>query len=57
MAETEICDNVWIGAKAIILCGNTVGSGSVIGAGAIVTHHIKENTVNVGAPARAIKER
>jgi maltose O-acetyltransferase len=48
---------VWIGAKAIILSGNNIGSGSVIGAGAIVTHDIQENTVNVGAPARVIKER
>ncbi len=57
MKKTEVCDNVWIGAKAVILYGNTVGSGSVIGACSIVTHDVKENTVNVGVPAKAIKER
>ena len=57
VAKTEIGNDVWIGAKATILCGNNIGSGSVIGAGAIVTHNIQNNTINVGAPARAIKER
>ncbi len=55
--KTVIGDDVWIGAKATILCGNNIGSGSVIGAGSIVTHTVKENTVNVGVPAKAIKER
>lgn len=55
--KTEIGDNVWIGAKATILCGNNIGSGSVIGAASVVTHPIEENTVNVGIPARVIKER
>ncbi len=57
VAKTEIGNDVWIGAKATILCGNNIGGGSVIGAGAIVTHNIQNNTINVGAPARAIKER
>ena len=55
--KTEIGDNVWVGAKATVLCGNNIGSGSVIGAGSVVTHPIKENTVNAGVPARIIKER
>jgi acetyltransferase-like isoleucine patch superfamily enzyme len=57
VAKTEIGDNVWIGAKATILCGNNIGYGSVVGAGAIVTHNVQNNTINVGAPAKAIKER
>ena len=57
MSRTEIGDNVWVGAKATILCGNNIGSGSVIGAGSVVTHPIKENTVNAGVPAKVIKER
>ena len=55
--KTEIGNDVWIGAKATLLCGNNIGSGSVIGAGAIVTHDVLENTINVGAPARVLKER
>lgn len=57
VAKTEIGNNVWIGAKATILCGNNIGSGAVIGAGAIVTHNVDDNTVNAGVPARVIKER
>ena len=55
--KTIIGDNVWIGAKATILCGTNVGSGSVIGATSVVTKNTQENTVNVGVPARRIKER
>ena len=55
--KTVIEDNVWIGAKATILCGNTVHSGSVIAAGAVVTHDVACNTVVGGIPARMIKER
>lgn len=55
--KTVIEDNVWIGAKATILCGNIVHSGSVIAAGAVVTHDVPANTVVAGVPARVIKER
>ena len=55
--KTVIEDNVLIGAKAMVLCGNTVHSGSVIAAGAVVTHDIPCNAVAVGVPARVIKER
>lgn len=55
--KTLIESNVWIGAKATILCGNTVHSGSVIAAGAVVTHDVPGNSIVAGVPARVIKER
>lgn len=55
--KTVIEDNVWIGAKVTVLCGNTVCSGSVIAAGAVVTHNVPANTVVAGIPARVIRER
>lgn len=55
--KTVISNNVWIGAKAVILCGNTIGSGSVIAAGAVVTHDVPPNTVVAGVPAVPIKTR
>lgn len=55
--KTIIENNVWIGAKATVLCGNTVHSGSVIATGAVVTHDVPANTVVAGMPARVIKER
>ena len=55
--RTIIGNNVWIGAKATILCGNTVSGGSVVAAGAVVTHDIPVNAVVAGVPAHVIKER
>lgn len=53
----NIMDNVWIGAKAVILSGVTVGSGCVIGASAVVTKSTNSNGIYVGVPARCVKER
>jgi 2,3,4,5-tetrahydropyridine-2-carboxylate N-succinyltransferase/tetrahydrodipicolinate N-acetyltransferase len=48
-------DNVLIGANAVVLEGVTIGKGSVVAAGAIVTEDVPENTVVAGVPARKIK--
>lgn len=50
-------DNVWIGAKATILGGNSLGTGSIIGAGSVVTKNVEPNAVVAGVPAKKIKER
>ena len=60
--ETEsrppvIGNDVWIGARAIILPGVTVGDGAVIGAGAVVAKDIPANTVVAGNPARQVGHR
>ncbi len=52
----RICDNVWIGAGAIILPGITVGEGAVVGAGAVVTKDVEPGTVVAGSPARVIRK-
>lgn len=49
-------DEVWIGGGAILLPGVTIGKGSVVGAGAVVTKDIPPYSVAVGNPARVIKE-
>ena len=54
-APVEIGDNVWIGARAVILKGVTIGLGSVVAAGAVVTRSVPERTVVAGNPARSIK--
>lgn len=56
-SKVIVHDNVWIGAKATILCGISIGCGAVIGANAVVTRNIEKNTINVGVPSKAIKER
>lgn len=49
--------DVWCGHGAIILPGNTVGTGAVVAAGAVVTKDVPPFTIVGGAPARPIKER
>lgn len=49
-----ICDDVWIGAKAIIMPGVKIGSNSVIGAGSIVTRSVPEGVIVYGTPAKVI---
>ncbi len=53
----RIDENVWIGAKASILSGVTVGRGSIVGAGAVVTKSAEPEGIYVGVPARRIKDR
>ena len=53
----HIGDDVWIGRRAIILPGVTIGNGCVVGAGAVVTKDIPAYSVAVGVPARVVKER
>lgn len=50
-------DDVWIGTRVIILPGVKIGSGSIIGAGAVVTKDVPEYAVVVGVPAKIIKYR
>lgn len=50
-----IGDRVWIGARAIILKGVTIGEGAVIAAGSIVTKDVEPNTLVAGNPARFIR--
>lgn len=51
-----IGDKVWIGARAIILKGVTIGDGSIIAAGSIVSKSIPSNCIAAGAPAKVIRE-
>lgn len=50
-------DDVWLGANVIILDGVTVGTGSVIGAGSVVTKDIPPYSIAVGVPAKVKDSR
>ena len=50
-------DDVWIGANCNIMAGVTIGCGSVIGGGSVVTRSIPPYSIAVGSPARVIKSR
>ncbi|HEY5734767.1 MAG TPA: acyltransferase [Gammaproteobacteria bacterium] len=56
-APVTIEDDVWLGIGSIILQGVRVGKGSIIGAGAVVTHDIPPWSVAVGTPAKVIRKR
>lgn len=47
----------WIGARAVVQMGITVGDGAVLGLGAVATRDLEAWTVNAGVPARKIGRR
>ena len=52
-----ICDDVWIGARVIVLGGVTIGNGAIIGAGAVVTKNVPPFAIVGGNPAKILKMR
>lgn len=52
-----IGNDVWIGSKATILQGVTVGNGAIIAAGAVVTKDVPPYAIVGGVPAKVIKYR
>ena len=52
-----IGNDVWIGAKAVILPGVTIGDGAIIAAGSVVNKDVKPYTLVAGVPAKYIKNR
>lgn len=55
-APVIIGNNTWVGARAVILPGITIGSYCVIAAGSVVTQDISDYTVVAGVPARVVKK-
>ncbi len=55
--KVTINDYVFIGTRALILPGVTIGEGAVIGAGSVVTADIPEFTIVAGSPAKQIGKR
>jgi maltose O-acetyltransferase len=54
-APITIEDGAWIGARSVVMPGITIGAGSIVGAGAIVTKDVPPNTMVGGVPARVIR--
>ena len=56
VAPTIIEDNVWIAVGAIVLPGVTVGEGTIVAAGSIVTRDMPPLVLAAGNPAKPIKD-
>lgn len=55
--HVTIGHDVWIGHAAIVLPGRHIGTGAVIGAGAVVTKDVPAYAIAVGNPARILRQR
>jgi acetyltransferase-like isoleucine patch superfamily enzyme len=53
-APIKIGDDVYIGIRAIILPGVSIGNRCIIGAGSVVTKDVPENSVAAGVPAKVL---
>lgn len=54
--SVTIGENVWVGDRAIICKGVSIGNNSIIGAGAVVSKSVPANVVAAGNPAKIVKE-
>lgn len=52
-----INDDVWIGANSVVLDGVTIGKGTIVGAGSVVTKNLESYSIYFGNPAKFIKKR
>jgi acetyltransferase-like isoleucine patch superfamily enzyme len=57
LLETIIEENVSIGSGAVIMGGIRIGKGALIGAGAVVTKDVMDNTTVAGVPARVLQKK
>ena len=55
IAPIKIGNDVWIGARVIILPGVTIGKRVVVGAGSVVTKDLPNNSVCAGVPCKVLK--
>lgn len=57
LRPTVVDDDVWIGARAIILSGTRIGTGAIVAAGAVVNKDVPDFAIVGGVPAKVIGMR
>jgi len=55
-AKVHIGENVWIGDRATVCKGVTIGENSIIGAGSVVTRSVPANVIAAGNPAKVVRK-
>ncbi|WP_156458044.1 CatB-related O-acetyltransferase [Devosia epidermidihirudinis] len=55
--DTVISDGAWIGMRAMIMPGVTIGEGAVVASGSIVTKNVAPYTIVAGSPAVSVRQR
>ena len=55
-AAIEIGDDVWLGRNSIILPGVTIGRGTLVAAGSVVTRSLPACVIAAGVPAKPVRE-
>lgn len=53
-APIVVGDRVWVGTRAVILKGVTIGDGAVVAAGAVVTRDVPDHAIVAGMPAKVV---
>lgn len=56
-APIVVQDRAFLGTRALILPGVTIGEGAVVAAGAVVTHDVEPYAIVAGVPARFLRHR
>jgi len=55
-AEIVIEDGAWLASRCTVLPGVTIGAGSIVAAGSVVTRNVPPHTLVAGIPARVVRE-
>ncbi len=56
VVPTVIKQGASIGSNSTLMCGITVGTGSIVGAGSVVTHDVPDKVIVAGNPAKIIRK-
>ncbi len=56
-SSIKIEDDVWLGVNSTVLAGVTIGKGSIVAAGAVVTKDVPPYAIVAGVPAKVISTR
>ena len=55
--DTYIKDGAWLGMRAMIMPGVTIGEGAVVAANSVVTKDVEPYSIAAGSPAKVVKHR